>query len=67
MASFAFVAVDARCPLCGTLVLSVNHAGRVLAADLHPIALGRDGGAGGYTLCDDCAVLAHLPNDLTLN
>ncbi len=67
MASFAFVAVDARCPLCGTQVLAVNGAGRVLAEDVHPIPLGRRAGAGGYTLCDDCAVLAHLPSGLSLN
>ncbi|HXB56203.1 MAG TPA: hypothetical protein VN461_15595 [Vicinamibacteria bacterium] len=67
MASFAVGAVDARCPLCGTLVLSISRSGRVLAADLHPIALGRHGGGGGYTLCDDCGVLADLPRDFTLN
>jgi hypothetical protein len=64
VASFAVAAVQARCPLCGALVLSVSQSGRVLAADLHPIALG---GGGGYTLCDDCGVLADLPRDFTLN
>jgi hypothetical protein len=67
VASLAFVAIDARCPLCGASVLSVSPAGRVLAEDVHAIPLGRRGGGGGYTLCDDCGVLAHIPSDLTLN
>jgi hypothetical protein len=66
MAAFA-LAVDARCPLCGSPVLSVSHGGRVMAEDVHPIPLYRRGGAGGYSLCDDCGMLAHLPSDLTLN
>jgi hypothetical protein len=62
-------AVDSRCPLCGESVLTVNRAGRVLSDDLHPIALfaKRGGGMQGYTLCDDCGVLADLPSELTLN
>src|SRR5262245_51808973 len=67
MAAFV-VAVDARCPLCGSLVLSVGRGGRVTAEDLHPVPLYRRGGAvEGYMLCDQCAVLASLPADLTLN
>jgi hypothetical protein len=63
------VAVDSCCPLCGESVLSVSSAGLVLADDLHPIALyaKRGGGMQGYTLCDDCGVLADLPSELTLN
>ena len=60
------VAVSARCPLCGSRVLSVSRAGRVLSDDLHPIALGGEKGCG-YTLCEDCGVLPDLPTDLTLN
>ena len=38
------------------------------AQELHPVPLYRRGGAGeGYTLCDECGVLADLPADLTLN
>jgi hypothetical protein len=44
----------------------VSRAGRVLSDDLHPIALGLENGSG-YTLCEDCGVLADLPTDLTLN
>ena len=60
------VAVSSQCTLCGSSILSVSQAGRVLSQDLHPIALGRDRGRG-YTLCDDCGVLADLPTNLTLN
>ena len=62
-------AVDSRCPLCGDSVLSVSSTGRVLSDDLHPIALfaKRGGGMQGYSLCDDCGVLADLPAELTLN
>jgi hypothetical protein len=68
MASASFVAVDARCPLCGCAILSVGSGGRVMAEDLHPVPLHRRGGAGeGYMLCDDCGILAELPRDLTLN
>jgi hypothetical protein len=59
-------AVQALCPLCGSPVLSVGRSGRVFAEDLRPIQLGPEIGRG-YTLCDDCGLLAHLPTDLTLN
>jgi hypothetical protein len=59
-------AVQALCPLCGSPVLSVGRSGRVFAEDLRPIQLGPEYGRG-YTLCDDCGVLANLPTDLTLN
>jgi hypothetical protein len=59
-------AVQALCPLCGSPVLSVGRSGRVFDEDLRPIHLGPELGRG-YTLCDDCGVLAHLPTDLTRN
>ncbi len=58
--------VQACCPLCGSPVLSVSRGGRVFDEDVHPIQLGRETGRG-YMLCDDCAILADLPGDLTLN
>jgi hypothetical protein len=64
--SIAAVALRARCPLCGSPVLSIGPQGHVLDEDLHPIPLGDDFGRG-YTVCDDCAVLANLPSSLTLN
>ena len=59
-------AVQAYCPLCESPVLSVGRGGRVFSEDFHPILLGPDSGRG-YTLCDDCGVLANLPTDLTRN
>jgi hypothetical protein len=59
-------AVHALCPLCASPVLSVGRSGRVFAEDLHPIQLGPELGRG-YTLCDDCGLLARLPSQLTLN
>jgi len=62
------VALEARCPLCGASILSIGRGGRVEAEDLHPVPLYRAARSGeGYMLCDDCAVLAGLPTDLTLN
>ncbi len=60
------IAVRARCPLCGSPVLSVARSGRVVDEDLHPVQLGQEIGRG-YSLCDDCAILTLLPDDLTLN
>jgi hypothetical protein len=59
-------AVEARCPLCGSPVLSVARSGKVLTLDLHAIPIGNEFGRG-YTLCDDCGVLADIPTGLTLN
>jgi hypothetical protein len=56
----------ARCPLCGSPVLSLARSGRVLSVDLRAFPLGGELGRG-YTLCDDCGVLADLPPTLTLN
>ena len=61
----SFAAVHACCPLCGS-VLSIGRSGRILDEDLHPIRLGDELGRG-FTLCDDCGILADLPTDLTLN
>jgi hypothetical protein len=58
-------AVHACCPLCGAPVLSIARSGRVLEEDVHPIQLNELG--RGYTLCDDCGILADLPSNLTLN
>ncbi len=58
--------LQACCPLCGSPVLSVGATGTVLTEDLHPIQLARELGCG-YTLCDDCAILTALPDNLTLN
>ena len=66
MATFV-AAMDTPCPLCGSPVLSFGRNGRVLAEDIHAIPLHRHRGSEGYTLCDDCAVLALLPTDLTVN
>ena len=57
---------SARCPLCGSPVLSVERSGRVVAFDLRAVPLGGELGRG-YTLCDDCGVLADLPAGVTLN
>jgi hypothetical protein len=63
----AFVpVVDARCPLCGASLLTIGRTGRVTLGDLHAVPL-RKGHGEGYMLCDECAVLAEMPHDLTLN
>jgi hypothetical protein len=58
--------VEARCPLCGSPVLSVARTGKVVAFDLRAIPIGQELGRG-YTLCDSCGILADLPSGLTLN
>jgi len=66
MASMS-LAVDARCPLCGSPVLSVSRTGRVVVDDVGAVPLSRLGAASAYTLCDDCSVLTTLPSNLILN
>ena len=60
------VAVEARCPLCGSPVLSVGRRGQVLSQALRLSDLGA-ALSRGYSLCDDCGFLADLPDTLTLN
>jgi len=61
-----FAAIQAHCPLCESPVLSIGRSGHVFAEDLHPIQLRPESGRG-YTLCDDCGLLANLPTNLTRN
>lgn len=58
--------IEAHCPLCGSPVLSVARSGKVFSVDLRAIPIGGEFGRG-YTLCDNCGVLADLPTSLTLN
>jgi hypothetical protein len=67
MTTDLLAAVDARCPLCGESILSVDGSGRVTSEDLHPVALSKGGAGEGYMLCDDCGMLADLPTNLTIN
>jgi hypothetical protein len=67
MGTTTHAVVDARCPLCGSTLLSVSRAGRVLAEDMHFVPIGSLQGGRGFSLCDDCGVLADLPSDLVLN
>jgi hypothetical protein len=62
----SIAALQAQCPLCGSPVLSVSRGGHVTTEDLRLVQIGRDH-ARGYTLCDDCGILANLPTDLTRN
>jgi len=67
MAAFT-LAVDARCPLCGSSILTVSRGGHVVSEDLHPVPLRQSHRPGeGYMLCDDCGMLADLPLNSTLN
>ena len=56
----------ARCPLCGSPVLSVARSREVIAFGLRTVPLAGELGRG-YTLCDDCGVLADLPARLSFN
>lgn len=62
------MAMDARCPLCGDSILTVGRTGLVESADVQSIPIMRYGLSGeGFLVCDSCAFLAHLPEDITLN
>ena len=60
----SFAAVQACCPLCGSPVLSVA-SGKLIDEEVYTIQLGALG--RGYSLCDECGILADLPGDVTLN
>jgi hypothetical protein len=59
--------LDARCPLCGELILSIGAGGRVTHGDLHVVAVAQRAGWQGYLLCDDCGRLAETPAPALLN
>jgi hypothetical protein len=61
-----FAPVQAVCPLCESPVWSLGRIGRAFAEDKHPLQF-RPESDRGYTLCDDCDLLASLPSDLTRN
>ena len=64
----AAVALEARCPLCSSSILSLGRGGRLEAEDLHSVPLYTTRRPGeGYILCDECALLAELPGELALN
>jgi hypothetical protein len=67
MSTSTHAVVDARCPLCGATLLSVSSAGRVLSEETHFVPLGSLQSGRGFSLCDDCGMLADLPDDLILN
>jgi hypothetical protein len=60
--------LDAHCPLCGALVLTLDDDGRVEADSLMPVPLrGALDSGEAYGICEQCAYLAHLSSGLTLN
>ena len=68
MATAPVAAVHARCPLCGTSILSVSTGGKVSAEDLRAVPIYNTRGVGeGFMVCDDCGLLTSLPPDITLN
>ena len=68
MATHVAAAVDARCPLCGESILSVNARGRIVSEEMHAVPLYVHGRHGeGYSVCDGCGFLAQLSLRLTLN
>jgi hypothetical protein len=67
MAAFA-LAIDPRCPLCRTSIVTVSRGGHLMSEDLHPVPLRHSNRPGeGYILCDDCGMLADLPFNSTKN
>ena len=68
MHAIAAGGLRAECPLCGGSILTVGHGGHLDADELYAVPLHRRGRFGeGFTLCDECGMLADLPPDVTLN
>ena len=68
MTTDVVVRLDTRCPVCGADLISFDHDGRVTLDSLRPVPLHRLGDTGeGYAVCDECAFLANLSEELTLN
>jgi hypothetical protein len=68
MATELAVQLDTRCPVCGADLISFDKDGHVALDGLRPVPLHRIGDTGeGYAVCDECAFLAHLSEELTLN
>jgi hypothetical protein len=60
--------LDSACPLCGASLLVIDREGRVAAEPVSALPLHRNRDAGeGFTVCEQCALLAHLPLGSTLN
>ncbi len=68
MAEDIVAQLDTRCPVCGADLISFDRDGHVALDGLQPVPLHRLGDTGeGYAVCDECAFLAHLSEELTLN
>jgi hypothetical protein len=65
MAAATVVTLGARCALCGTPLVG-SDVGAVEGGHLVEIHK-RGGGAEGFLLCVECAVLADFPASITLN
>ena len=68
MHAIAAGGVETQCPLCDGPMLTVGRGGQVDADEPYAVPLHRRGRFGeGFTLCDECGMLADLPPDVTLN
>ena len=68
MHAIAAGGVQAQCPLCDASILTVGRGGQVEADDLYAAPLHRRGRfCEGFTLCDECGMLADLPPGVTVN
>ncbi len=68
MATEVVARLDTRCPVCGADLISFDRDGKVALDGLKLVPLHRLGDTGeGYAVCDECAFLAHLSEELTLN
>jgi hypothetical protein len=68
MASTTVVAVEARCPLCGTPIDTPGAARVSAGRGAHLISLYKHGGgAEGFLLCEECSLLTAFPAGITLN